>query len=88
MLKCACQNGVTLDFSRSGKPTNNAFTKAFNSKFRAACLNAQWFLSLWDACEKMEIWRRYYNEERPHSAVGNIPPIQKTNSVGDTSLPR
>tara|TARA_Y100001956_G_scaffold6689_1_gene5856 strand:+ start:4770 stop:5033 length:264 start_codon:yes stop_codon:yes gene_type:complete len=32
-------------------------------------------------------WRRYYNEERPHSAIGNIPPAMLANSHGDTSPP-
>lgn len=41
---------------------------------RSECLNAHWFLSLQDACEKLEACRRHYNEERPHSAIGNIPP--------------
>ncbi|MFK4495938.1 transposase InsO family protein [Bradyrhizobium japonicum] len=31
---------VTLDFSRPGKPTDNAFNEAFNGRFRAECLNA------------------------------------------------
>ena len=68
----AYQRGVTLDFSRPGKPTDNAFIEAFNSRFRAECLNAHWFMSLADAQEKLEDWRRYYNEERPHGAIGNI----------------
>lgn len=83
----AYQRGVTLDFSRPGKPTDNAFIEAFNSKLRSECLNAHWFLSLQDACEKLEDWRRYYNEERPHSAIGNIPPIMLAISAGDTSPP-
>jgi putative transposase len=62
----AYRHGVTLDFSRPGKPTDNAFIEAFNSRFRAECLNAHWFLSLADARQKMEDWRKYYNEERPH----------------------
>lgn len=77
--------GITLDFSWPGKPTDNAFIEAFNSKLRAECLNAHWFLSLSDACKKMETWRRYYNEERPHSTIGNIPPITLANVAGDTS---
>lgn len=81
----AYQRGVTLDFSRPGKPTDNAFIEAFNSKVRSECLNTHWFMSLQDACEKVEAWRRYYNEERPHSAIGNIPPIMLANSDGDTS---
>jgi putative transposase len=48
----AYQHGVTLDFSRPGKPTDNAFIEAFNGRFRAECLNAHWFLSLADAQEK------------------------------------
>ncbi len=32
-------------------------------------LNAHWFLSLEEACEKLEVWRRRYNEERSHSAI-------------------
>jgi putative transposase len=69
----AYQRGVILDFSRPGKPTDNAFIEGFNSKLRSECLNAYWFLSRQDACEKLEAWRRHYNEERPHSAIGNIP---------------
>jgi putative transposase len=71
----AYSNGVILDFSRPGKPTDNAFIEAFNSKVRSECLNAHWFMSLDDARSKLEDWRRYYNEERPHSAIGQMMPI-------------
>jgi putative transposase len=71
----AYQRGVTLDFSRPGKPTDNAFIEAFDGRFRAECLNAHWFLSFADAQKKVEDWRRYYNEERPHGSIGNKPPI-------------
>ena len=71
----AYQKGVELDFSRPGKPTDNAFIESFNGKFRAECLNAHWFLSLDDARAKMEEWRKDYNTVRPHSAIGNKPPI-------------
>jgi putative transposase len=83
----AYQRGVTLDFSQPGKPTDNAFIEAFNGRFRAECLNAHWFLSLADAQEKVEDWRRYYNEERPHGAIGNRPPILLQNHDGATSPP-
>jgi len=83
----AYQRGVTLDFSRPGKPTDNAFIEAFNSLFRAECLNTHWFMSLADAREKMEDWRRYYNEERPHGAIGQKPPITLTKHDGATSPP-
>lgn len=41
------------------------------------------FLSLADAAEKLETWRRYYNEVRPHSALGNKAPISLVKHVGD-----
>ena len=50
----AYHRGVTPDCSRSGKPTDNSFTEAFNSKLRRKCLNTQRFLSLEDACEKQD----------------------------------
>ena len=47
-------------------------TEAFNARLRAECLNESWFLSLEDARENIEGWRRHYNDERPHSALGNL----------------
>lgn len=48
-------------------------------------LNQHWFLTLADAAEKLEAWRRYYNEERPHGAIGNNVPIMLTKSGSATS---
>lgn len=83
----AYQKGVTLDFSRPGKPTDNAFIESFNGKFRAECLNAHWFMSLDDAREKMESWRKDYNEVRPHSAIGNKPPISLVSGSAAPAAP-
>ena len=71
----AYAHGVTLDFSRPGKPTDNAYAEAFNARVRAECLNQAWFLDLDDACRKVEDWRVEYNEVRPHSAIGDNPPM-------------
>ena len=62
----AYAKGVTLDFSRPGKPTDNAFIEAFNGRFRSECLNTHWFLTLADAAEKMEAWVKYYNRASEH----------------------
>jgi len=72
--KWAYENKVVLDFSRPGKPTDNAYIESFNGSFRGECLNTHWFLSLDDAREKIETWRRDYNEFRPHSALDNMTP--------------
>lgn len=50
-------NGVQLDFSRPGKPTDNALIESFNGKLRHECLNQHWFLSLPEAQEIIEAWR-------------------------------
>jgi putative transposase len=67
-------NGVTLDYSKAGKTTDNAFVESFNGKFRAECLNTSWFLSLVEAQAKSEAWRRDYNEVRPYSTIGHQTP--------------
>jgi putative transposase len=67
-------HGVKLEFSRRGKPTDNGLIEAFNGRLRAECLNENWFLLLDDAKSKVESWRRHYNRERPHSALGYLAP--------------
>ena len=70
----AFMHDVTLDFSRPGKPTDNAFIESFNGKFRNECLNQHWFMSMTEARQEIEAWRREYNEVRPHSSLGYLPP--------------
>lgn len=67
-------NKVTLDFSRPGKPTDNAFIESFNGRFRQECLDQHWFTCLDDARVKIEAWRMRYNTEHPHSALGDLAP--------------
>lgn len=74
-------NRVELDFSRPGKPTDNAFIEAFNANLRAECLNASWFLSMSDAADRIEEWRTDYNEHRPHTSLGNLTPRQFANQA-------
>jgi putative transposase len=70
----AYDNNVTLDYSRPGKPTDNPFIESFNGSFRDECLNVNWFLSLEDAQEKIELWRQEYNHFRPHSSLDDLTP--------------
>jgi putative transposase len=65
----ASQNGVVLDFSRPGKPTDNSFVEAFNGKVRAECIDQNWFLSLADARLKCETFRHEYNPASQHLSV-------------------
>ena len=67
-------NKVRLAFSGRGKPTGSALIESFNARFRLEYLNEHWFLSLDDAQEKVEAWRRDCNERRLHSSLGNLAP--------------
>ena len=67
-------NDVTLDFSRPGKPTDNAYIESFNGRLRDECLNEHWFLTPAPAQAIIEAWRREYNEERPKKALGGLTP--------------
>ena len=72
----AYHHGVQIDFSRPGKPTDNCFIETFNGSLRDECLNVNWFESLEDAKEKIEGWRRDYNESRPHQALNEQTPAE------------
>ncbi|MCA1666963.1 MAG: IS3 family transposase [Thermomicrobia bacterium] len=65
----AYRNGMALEFSRPGKPTDNAFVESFNGHFRQECLDQHWFASLEEARQIIEGWRIEYNTERPHQAL-------------------
>jgi putative transposase len=70
----AFYRGVALDFTRPGKPTDNGHIESFNGRLRDECLNVHQFLSLEHAQRVIEAWRRDYNEQRPHSALGGLTP--------------
>ena len=72
----AYDRGVTLNFIRPGKPTDNGHIESFNGKFRDECLNQYWFVNLVEARERIEAWRQDYNQERPHSSLGYQTPAQ------------
>ena len=69
MDKWVYEQGIKMNLSRPGKPTDNAMVESFNGRLRQECLNQHWFLSLDDAKAKIEAWRKDYNEIRPHSAL-------------------
>lgn len=78
----AYARGVALDFSRHGKPTDYASIGAFNGPLSTECLIPRWYLTLADARQKLEVWRRYYNEDQPHGPIGEKPPLASINPGG------
>jgi putative transposase len=82
----AYQHQVRIDFSRPGTPKDNAHVESFNATLRRECLNAQRFESLHDAQERIEAWRREYNESRPHPALQDRTPDEFAKGVAENDL--
>jgi len=82
----AYERGVSLRFIEPGKPVQNAFVESFNGRLRDECLNEHWFLTLAHAQETMEDWRIDYNQRRPHSALGNLTPLEFSRLQEDTQI--
>ena len=69
-------NKVRLDFSRPGKPGDNARNEAFNGTVRRECLTQHYFLNLEEAQRILDGWRFEYNNDRPHSSLNQVSPAQ------------
>jgi transposase InsO family protein len=74
MLAWAQDNAITWHFIAPGKPMQNGFCESFNGRMRDELLNESLFLSLDHARETIASWVADYNQRRPHSALGDIPP--------------
>lgn len=68
--------GSQSQFIKPGAPWQNGHAESFMARLRAECLDAEVFFNLADAKLKLSLFRCYYNQERPHSALGYIPPAQ------------
>jgi len=86
----AHRRGVGLRFIDPGKPVQNAVVESFNGRFRDECLNQHWFLSLADARQEAEAWRRDYNQRRPHSSLGYRTPeeFRRSHDAAAAALPQ
>jgi putative transposase len=82
----AYERGVQLRFIEPGKPVQNAYIESFNGRLRDECLNEHWFLTLAHAREIIEEWRTDYNQRRPHSALGNLTPLEFARVLEDTQI--
>lgn len=67
-------NGIDWHYIAPGKPQQNGFIESFNGKLRDECLNETLFRSLADAKEMLREWKDDYNQQRPHSSLGNLTP--------------
>lgn len=76
VMKWLRDNNVGPAYIKPGSPWQNGFVESFNGKLRDECLNREWFLTRREAKLSIEKWRQFYNNERPHSALGNRTPAE------------
>ena len=63
-------------FIAPGRPWQNGYVESFHGKLRDECLNREWFRDAREARVVIELWRHFYNHQRPHSALGYRAPAQ------------
>jgi len=76
MDRWAYAKQIDLKLITAGKQTQNAYVESFNGKFRDECLSDHYFNNLAHARVVIADWRRDYNESRPHSSIGRMPPAE------------
>ena len=70
------RNLIELCFIQPGKPTQNALIERFNRTMRAEVLDRYIFNCMTEVRQMIEDWRHRYNNQRPHSALGGLPPAK------------
>ena len=69
-------NEINIKYTQPGCPTQNSYIERFNGSYRRAVLDAYVFRTLEEVRELTEKWISYYNNERPHEALGNQAPLK------------
>jgi transposase InsO family protein len=68
------EDGINWHYIAPGKPMQNGYAESFNGRMRDELLNETLFMSLDHARVAIAAWARDYNEERPHSSLGDETP--------------
>ena len=76
VLRWCQETTVEWHYIAPGKPMQNGFVESFNGRLRDELLNETLFSSLTEARSAITDWKEDYNNHRPHSALGNIPPAE------------
>lgn len=64
-----------------GSPWQNAYAESFNATLRRECLSQELFHTVLETRIKTEIWRVWYNKQRPHSSLGYRAPVKFKNGI-------
>ena len=74
LIAWANKNRITMLYIQPGKPTQNAYIERFNRTARHEWLDMHLFHSLAHAQLLATQWLWSYNNERPNTAIGGVPP--------------
>lgn len=80
------KNDIKPLFIEAGKPWQNGKGESFNGKLRDECLSREWFSSVKEAQVVIENWRKFYNEQRPHSSLGYLTPCEFKSKMANNKL--
>jgi putative transposase len=72
----AAARGIALNYIEPGEPNQNAYIERFNRTYRHEVLDAYLFQTIEQVQHITEEWLHIYNEQRPHDALGGLPPTQ------------
>ncbi len=75
------EHQITLLYIQPGKPTQNAYIERFNRTARHEWLDLNIFETIDQAQLLATQWLWIYNNERPHTAIGGIPPRRLLNAA-------
>lgn len=81
LVNWANEKQITLLYIQPGKPNQNAYIERFNRTARHEWLDMHAFDSIEHAQQLATEWLWQYNNERPHSAIGGVPPRYLLNAA-------
>lgn len=81
LAQWAEKHKITLLFIQPGNPQQNAYVERYNRTVRYDWLNQYLFCTIEEVQDMATKWLWSYNNERPNTAIGGIPPRQKLKLV-------
>lgn len=82
------QIGVEVLYIEPGSPWQNGLCESFNSRLRDEYLHQTELLGLADARLKARAWREDFNDVRPHSSLGYLPPSEFAARYKNVATPK
>lgn len=85
--KICRENGITHRLTAPASPTTTGKVERFHRTLRSEFLMGRVFPSLEVVQKDLDVWVLDYNTQRPHSAQGMRPPLDRFSRREETSIP-